>query len=73
MLTDCPPILRPQRLATIRLAKAFRAHDRAEAAFNIARGELDEAFSAWAAGESTNRGEARTMLERSGMIDRKRV
>ena len=48
MISNCPQILRRQRLATLRLAKAFREHDRASAALNRAATEVDEAFSAWA-------------------------
>jgi len=70
-LSDCPKILRPQRLATLRLARAFRANDRAEAALAEARAELDAAFIDWSAGRSTNRDEARAMLELAGMVERR--
>ena len=71
MISNCPQILRRQRLATLRLAKAFREHDRASAALNRAATEVDEAFSAWAAGERTNRQEARAMLEMGGLVERR--
>jgi hypothetical protein len=71
MLANCPKLLRAQRLATLRLARAFRASDVAESALNAARDELDEAFREWSAGKSTNRREARAMLELAGLIERK--
>lgn len=72
-LRDCPPLLRRQQTHTLRLARAFRAFDQAEAAFNAARAEVDEAIGPWSAGRSTNRDEARTMLELAGLIERKRL
>lgn len=70
-LSDCPKALRKQRLATLRLAAAFRANDRAEAAAERSRDRLNKAFGAWSAGQSTSRQEARGMLELAGLVERK--
>lgn len=73
MLADCPLALRRQRLATLRLARAYRANDKAEAAAAATRAELDAAFCAWAPGNSTSREKARTMLEMAGLVERQRL
>lgn len=73
MLANCPKELRSQRVATLRLARAFRTSDTAEATMTAAKTELDEAFNEWSAGKSTNRREARAMLELAGLIERKRL
>ena len=70
MKTGCPANQRAQRLATMRLAKAFRTRDAAEALLNDAGAELDEAFRLWSIGQSVSRDEARAMLEMSGLLER---
>lgn len=68
MLSDCPASMRKQRHNTLRLAKAFRADDRARQVQAETAAELDAAFGQWAADRSTSREEARNLLEMAGMI-----
>jgi hypothetical protein len=69
--STCPASLRQQRLATVRLAKAFRANDAAEAKLERTRAELEAAFGKWSVGESITREQARELLEVAGLVERR--